>query len=213
MRKLSRDSFPHMVSTAIDLARTALSTACAHLLSSWWGVEMGRRCRFHGLPLIRRIPGSRIRIGESCHFRSAVWSNFVGLDRPCILATLRESARIEIGNRAGLSGTVIGAASSVVIGDDVLCGANCTITDTDWHPVDPRERLSGLPGRSDPVHIGNGVWLSMNVTVLKGVRIGEGTVVSAGSVVSGSLPAGVVAGGNPARVIREIGLGRSREPG
>jgi acetyltransferase-like isoleucine patch superfamily enzyme len=113
-----------------------------------------------------------------------------------MISTLSEAARIVIGSRCGFSGTVIGSAVNVVLGDDVRCGANTLITDTDWHTDDPRT------GPDKPVIIENGVWLGVNVCVLKGVRIGEGTFVAAGSLVTTSLPAHVIAGGVPAKVLK-----------
>ena len=208
MRPLSRDALPHLVATALDHARAALDTRAARVLARWWGVEVGAGTRFFGLPFLRRHPGSRIRIGRGCELRSARWSNQVGLARPCMISTLAEGAEVEIGDGSGLSGTVIGAAERVVVGRGVLCGANCIITDTDWHAVDPEGRREAAP-RSAPVVIEDGVWLSMNVTVLKGVTIGEGTVVAAGSVVSRSLPPRVVAGGSPAVPLRPLGTGRA----
>jgi acetyltransferase-like isoleucine patch superfamily enzyme len=204
MRALTRDSLPHLVAVVVDRLRQRRDTAAARLLARWWGVELGEDVRFLGLPLLRRLPGSRIRIGAGTELRSARWSNQVGLDRPCMLSTLATGAEIHLGRDVGMSGTVIGAARSITIGDGVLCGANCTITDTDWHPVDAGERASDVPARAARVVIEPGVWLSMNVTVLKGVTIGAGTVVAAGSVVSRSLPAGVIAAGSPAAPVRPL---------
>lgn len=204
MRPITRDSLPHLAATAFNLARARRDTALARLLAWWWRVELGSGCAFYGLPTLRRIPGSRIRIGERCTFRSAWWSNQIGLDRGCMISTLREGATIEIGAGSGFSGAVIGAAERIVIGPRVLVGGNCTITDTDWHPVDAAARQTDARARSAPVIIEPDVWLSMNVTVLKGVTIGQGTVVAANSVVSRSLPAGVLAGGAPAKVVRTL---------
>jgi carbonic anhydrase/acetyltransferase-like protein (isoleucine patch superfamily) len=192
------------VATAGNVLRAWRDTMAARTLARWWGIKLGRGCRFYGLPLIRRIPDSSIRIGDRCHFRSARWSNQVGLNRPCMLSTLREGAVIEIGEGSGFSGTVIGAQARITIGAGVLVGGNCTITDTDWHAIGAAARRADEPGKSSPVVIEDGVWLSMNVTVLKGVTIGAGTVVAAGSVVSRSLPANVIAAGAPARPLREI---------
>jgi len=85
-----------------------------------------------------------------------------------------------------------------------MCGANVTITDTDWHAIDFRDRFAGRPGDTAPVVIGEDVWLGMNVTVLKGVRVGNRTVVAANSIVTRSLPAEVVAAGQPATVVRKL---------
>jgi carbonic anhydrase/acetyltransferase-like protein (isoleucine patch superfamily) len=205
MRPINRDSLPHLVSTAFNLARMGLDTAATRLLARWWGIELGPGCRFFGVPLLRRLPGTTIRLGAGCELRSARWSNQVGLDRSCMISTLREGAVVEIGDRTGLSGAVLGAAERIVIGRDVLVGANCTITDTDWHPVELARRLDGTHGASAPVIIEDGAWLSMDVTVLKGVTIGAETVVAAGSVVTRSLPPRVLAGGSPARVLKALG--------
>jgi len=128
----------------------------------------------------------------------------IGVNRPCMMSTLAEGAQIHIGPNCGFSGTVIGCASKIVLGENVMCGANTLINDTDWHTDDPRT------GPDAPVTIEKGVWLGVNVTVLKGVTIGENTLVAAGSLVTRSLPANVVAGGVPAKVIKEI---NTRHPG
>ena len=109
-----------------------------------------------------------------------------------------EGAQIYIGANCGFSATVIGCASKIVFGENVRCGANTLITDTDWHTDDPRT------GPDAPVTIEKNVWLGVNVTMLKGVTIGENTVVAAGSLVTCSLPANVVAGGVPAKVLKCI---------
>lgn len=207
MKTLSRDNLPHFADCALRRCRLFTDTRAAALLARWWGINLGRDCKFYGLPRFRRLPGSRIRIADGCEFRSAAWSNYVGVNRPCILSTLSPAAVIEIGRECGFSGTVIGAATRISIGDRVMCGANVTITDTDWHAVDPAARAAGAPPETAPVAIEDEVWLGMDVIVLKGVRIGRGAVVAAASVVTRSLPAGVVAAGMPARVIREIGSG------
>jgi acetyltransferase-like isoleucine patch superfamily enzyme len=181
-----------------------MDTRIARMLGWWWGIEIAQRCRFYGLPIFRRLPGSSIRIGDNCQFRSSKWSNLVGINRPCIISTLRENAAVEIGRECGFSGTIVGSASRISIGDRVMCGANVTITDTDWHPIDWRDRRAGKPGDSAPVVIREDVWLGMNTIVLKGVEIGMRSVIGAGSIVTRSLPEGVIAAGQPAIVIRKL---------
>jgi len=185
-----------------DAGLRAFYGRLARLSAAYWGVSLGDRCAFYGRTLFRRAPASSLVIGDRCIFRSAVWSNQVGVDRPCQLSTLLPGAHLLIGFNCGFSGTVLGAAESIILGDRVVCGANVTITDTDWHGTRPEERRDGA--KSAPVEIGNDVWIGLNALVLKGVRIGRGSVIAAGSVVTRDVPEGVIAAGNPAVVVREL---------
>ena len=90
----------------------------------------------------------------------------------------------------------------VYIGNHVMFGPNVTITVT-GHPVDPALRRPGNQF-SFPVHIEDDVWVGANVVILPGVRIEEGAVIGAGSVVTKDIPPRVVAVGSPCRVLREI---------
>ena len=204
MRSISTESIPHLAICLLDFLRGRVSTGMTLLLAYFWRVGIGKGCRFYGLPIFRRLPGSRINVGNCCTFRSATWSNLAGLNHPCILATLGEKAYINIGDDCGLSGAAIGAAQAVTIGSRVMVGANASISDTDWHPVDSKRRAAGEAGESRPVNIEDDVWLGANVMVLKGVTIGAGTVVAANSVVTKSIPAGVLAAGVPARVVNDL---------
>lgn len=204
MRPITRDSMPHLVSCFFCNCRTFLHSFISRLLAFWWCIEVGAECQFSGIPMFRRLPGSTISIGKGCKFNSAPWSNFMGLNHACILTTLDEQAAIRIGKGCGFSGSVIAAAVCVVIGDNVLIGANAIISDTDWHPIDYESRIAGCLGASSPVVIEDSVWIGANVVVLKGVTIGQASVVAANSVVTKSIPANVMAGGVPARVIKRF---------
>ena len=91
----------------------------------------------------------------------------------------------------------------IVIGEDCQIGPNVQLL-TPTHPIDPQPRRDKLEA-AQPITIGDNVWLGGGVIVCPGVSIGENSVIGAGSVVTRSIPANVVAVGNPARVIREIG--------
>jgi acetyltransferase-like isoleucine patch superfamily enzyme len=107
-----------------------------------------------------------------------------------------------------MTGGSVVAALSIVIGDRVLVGANSVITDTDFHALDPEDRGSvHEKAASAPVVIGNDVFIGMNSLILKGVSIGRGSVIGAGSVVTGDVPERAIAAGNPARVIGRIPAG------
>lgn len=82
-------------------------------------------------------------------------------------------------------------------------GPNFFCVDSDFHPLDPTQRLtSNCSCRS--VRIGKNAFIGANVTILKGVNIGDDAVIAAGSVVVRDVPSGVVAGGNPAKVICDL---------
>lgn len=91
----------------------------------------------------------------------------------------------------------------ITIGEDCQLGPNVQLL-TPTHPVDPEPRRNKLEA-ARPITIGDNVWLGGGVIVCPGVTIGDDSVVGAGSVVTRDLPAGVVAVGNPARVLRRIG--------
>lgn len=88
------------------------------------------------------------------------------------------------------------------IGSYCFIGPNCGMY-TAQHPLLAKERNKGLE-RARPITIGNNVWIGADVTILPGVTIGDNTVIGAKSVVTKDIPSGVVATGNPCRVIREI---------
>jgi acetyltransferase-like isoleucine patch superfamily enzyme len=164
----------------------------------WWGIALGKRLSFDGHIYFKRYPKSVIAIGDGCHFRSRENSNLIGIDRPCSISTLTETASIEIGRNCGFTGTVIGAFKCIKIGNNVRCGANTLITDSDWHNDDFRS------GEPSDVTIEDNVWLGEGVKVLKGVRIGQNSVIGAGSVVTRAIPENVIAAGNPCKVIKQI---------
>ncbi len=90
----------------------------------------------------------------------------------------------------------------VTFGDNVFIAPNCAFY-TAGHPLDVASRNAGMQ-YSLPISVGNNVWIGGNVCVLPGVTIGDGCVIGAGSVVTGDIPAGMLAVGNPCRPVRKI---------
>jgi HAD superfamily phosphatase (TIGR01681 family) len=112
-----------------------------------------------------------------------------------------ERGRLEIGDAVWINfGAVIAANERVTIGDRVMIGQHCIVSDTDF-PDMPHGEVS-LPARA--IEIGDDVWLAGRVTVRPGVRIGTGSIIIAGSIVERDIPAYVVAGGIPARPLRKL---------
>lgn len=110
---------------------------------------------------------------------------------------------IEIGtNFYANHNCIILDAAKVTFGDHVFIAPNCGFH-TSGHPLDAERRNIGLE-YAYPITVGNNVWIGSNTVVLPGVTIGDHAVIGAGSVVTKNIPAGVIAFGNPCRVIREI---------
>ena len=110
---------------------------------------------------------------------------------------------IEVGeNFFANTNLVILDEARVTFGDNVFIAPNCAFY-TAGHPLDVAQRNAGLE-YSLPIRVGNNVWIGGNVCVMPGVTIGDHTVIGAGSVVVHGIPSGVLAAGNPCRVIRRL---------
>jgi acetyltransferase-like isoleucine patch superfamily enzyme/acyl carrier protein len=151
--------------------------------------RVGKRARTRGMPFIENL--GRIEIGDDF--------NFVSLFVRSHLVTGHQGF-LEIGDGVSINfGAAISAHEHVKIGNRVRMGPYAIVMDSDYHAARDRgERPTA------PIVIEEDVWLAGRVSVLRGSRIGKGSVITAGSVVSGEIPAGVIAGGVPARVIRRI---------
>jgi len=117
-----------------------------------------------------------------------------------------EYSRITIGNDTSINNGFVAIAehTSIQIGERVLIGSNVEIIDSDFHGVKLADRFKSKLEWAKPVVIQNDVFLGSNVRVCKGVTIGCGSLVANGSIVVGDIPEGVIAAGNPAKVIRMI---------
>ncbi len=179
------------------------STIYCRLFFRFLGITLGKASKFYGVPQVFVYPGSNICLGNRVRFRTSEGSNLIGINRRTIIGTHSENARIVIGDNCGFSAVVIGANESITIGNKVMAGANVLITDFDWHSMKPNERNSGIP-QSRPVVISDNVFIGYSSTILKGVTIGENSIIGANSVVTKNIPANVIAAGNPCKVIKAI---------
>jgi maltose O-acetyltransferase len=121
---------------------------------------------------------------------------------------------IEIGEGAMINNNAFikSEGPGITIGPRALLGSRVCIYDSDFHELDPSRRIGGTPAMA-AVQLDANVFIGDRVVILKGVHIGADSVVGAGSVVTGSIPAGVIAAGNPARVIRELQNSQARKIG
>lgn len=184
IRKLTRVSYVLASTTAMKIWMTI------------GGVRYGKGCKFRGTALIERFQMSTITIGDNCSFNSSSWFNFRGLNHRCVIQTGKPGAIIQIGNHCGFSGCSIVADQEVIIGDYSTFGANAVVGDRDDH----QEIYASEP---KPIHIGSHVWIGMNATIMKGVAIGDNSIVAAGALVTKDIPANEIWGGVPAHFIKK----------
>ncbi len=154
-------------------------------------------------------------------FRKIKFSNHSTLEignECCIDAAItfeRPNVNIKIGNRVFIGSSSLISASNIAIGDDVLISWGCSIVDHNSHAINwslrKNDVLAWRQGKKDwthvqskPIKIQHKAWIGFNVIILKGVTIGEGAIVGAGSVVTTDVAPYTIVAGNPARLIREI---------
>lgn len=170
------------------------------------GVRLGKNVTAHGPVGLMRWPQSVIEIGEGTSIISSLRrSTACAISHPARLRTFGPNAKIVLGDGCELTGTSITCRStSITLGRKVLVGPDVVIVDSDFHAPWPCERRSEDPGMENdhPVVIEDYAWIGMRSVILKGVTIGRGAVIGAGSVVTRNVPAGAVACGVPARVVR-----------
>lgn len=156
--------------------------------------------------LLTRSKNGELIIGNNFKCNNKIKSNSIGLIQPCIFNIYAPNSKIIIGDNVGISGSTICATTSVTIGNNVLIGSGCLISDTDSHPIDWEDRLydRNQKTRKAPIVIKDNAFIGARSIILKGVTIGEGAVVGAGSVVSKDVPPYTVVAGNPARVVKTL---------
>jgi acetyltransferase-like isoleucine patch superfamily enzyme len=169
------------------------------------GIPWKRNWRFFGVPILQKHRGSQMRFGDGLQLRSTVRSNPLGANHPVVLCTWQAGAVLQIGENFAMTGGSIIAAERIVIGDNVNVGANTTIMDTDFHPLEVQSRRSDAePAKTALVTIEDDVFIGMNCLILKGVTLGQGSVIGAGSVVTKDVPPNTVVAGNPVRFIGNV---------
>ncbi|MDH6224503.1 MULTISPECIES: sugar O-acetyltransferase [Streptomyces] len=137
-------------------------------------------------PVLAELLGA---LGEEAHVRPPLYVDY--------------GSNITIGARTFVNYNLTALdVAAVVIGEDCQIGPNVQLL-TPTHPVEPGPRRDKLEA-AKPITIGDNVWLGGGVIVCPGVSIGDDSVIGAGSVVTRDVPAGVVALGNPARVVRSL---------
>lgn len=179
------------------------------------GVNLGKNAKVYNSAYFDIHPESKVTIGDD--FVMSSGDSFNPLCRNikgCIVAE-RANTKITIGNHVGMSSPCLWAKLKITIGDYVNIGGDCIIMDSDAHNLDWRirdsqrmfdskEYMDTHTAKCSPIHIGNHVLIGTRSIILKGVTIGDGSVIAAGSIVTKDVPANVIAGGNPCKVIKSL---------
>lgn len=157
---------------------------------------------FRWQPLLLLGPGA-ITIGRDVEFG---WPTSQGFHNGyCHVEASTPESRIEIGDGAQINNNVFikSEGPGITIGAHALLGSWVCIYDSDFHELAPGRRRTGTPAKA-AVELESNVFIGDRVLIMKGVRVGADSVIGAGSVVTRTIPAGVIAAGNPARVVRKL---------
>lgn len=146
-----------------------------------------------------------IRIGNNVTINSNYFLNPIGGQSFTSIVS-EKNAIVTIKNNVGISNSAIYCAKSITIKENVLIGGDCKIYDTDFHSIylENRKAVPEIGKQVSPVVINQGVFIGTGSIILKGVEIGENSVIAAGSVLSKSVPPNQVWGGNPAKFIKNL---------
>lgn len=179
--------------------------------------NLGKRAKIQGHIYLDIHPKSMVRIGDDFIFTSGECINPLCRNLRGCIVTEREKSVIEIGHHVGMSSPCLWAREKITIGNFVNIGGDCIIMDSDAHNLDWRIRdsqvmvapgvsLDGQTAKCAPIVIEDHVLIGARSIILKGVTIGHGAVIGAGSVVVKDVPANCIVAGNPCKVIKKLDL-------
>jgi acetyltransferase-like isoleucine patch superfamily enzyme len=172
----------------------------------WYcGVQCVSCASIGGIPIVGIGKNGEIKFGKGLFLVNNQSFSTLGVARKCKFLAY-ENAEIVVGNRVAMSNAVIVAVKKIEIGDNVLIGGGVTIVDSDFHSLDSGDWFTerdGINAKTRPVKIGNNVFIGMNSLIMKGVIVGDNSVIGAGSVVTTNVPSNQIWAGNPAKFIKE----------
>ncbi len=159
--------------------------------------------KIYGRILIRNN-GSLI-VGKNIIFKNSTVYNMVGINKKSSIY-VGDNATLKIGDYSGFSGVSIFCTTMIIFGKYCNIGGNTFIWDTDFHPIGYKARRNNdeLQIQSKPIIIGDDVFIGANCIILKGIKIGDRSIVGAGSVVTHSIPSDEIWAGNPAKFVKKV---------
>jgi len=191
-----------MIRKILGYIKTIKQKSYLKQLSNQSNINVSPSLRIVGIPMIDIHQKATLEIGKNVTLGSENRGYHLNLFAPTKLLADREGATIKIGDNCRIHGTCIHAQKYIEIGKNCLIAANCQIIDCNAHNVsfDNVENRIHTKGTPKPIIIKDNVWLGANTFVMPGVTIGEGSVISANSVVTEDIPPYSIARGNPAIV-------------
>jgi acetyltransferase-like isoleucine patch superfamily enzyme len=169
------------------------------------GINYGKGLIIYGLTKINVTRRGEVQIGDNVKINSGDNYNIIGRQQKTIFWV---EGKLKIGNNTGLSSTAIICNHEIEIGENVVIGGNTVIYDTDFHSLKPDIRIDKTRDKQEAkkgkVTIENNVFIGSHSTILKGVTIGENSVIGACSLVSRDIPPNEIWGGNPIVFIKKI---------
>lgn len=164
---------------------------------------ISKNVKINKWPILNVKNGGSIKLEKNVLLNSSNRTYHVNMYSRVKLQCDKPNAKIVIGENSRIHGSCIHAFQYIEIGKNCLIAANCQIIDSNGHAISIHERKKDQ-GKSNPVIIGENVWLGTGCIILPGVKIGNNSIIAAGSVVNGEVPANSIFGGNPATFIRYI---------
>lgn len=168
-------------------------------------IQLKGKINISGMPIYVFRENGFLILGDNVYLKSNKKSYHLNMHSPVKIMVDRKDAVVEIGANTRVNGSCIHAYKKISIGRNCLIAANCQIIDGNGHDLsfpNVENRVNTL-GDAKEIIIEDNVWIGANSIILPGVRIGFGSVIAAGSVVVKSIPSMCVAGGNPAKVIKD----------
>lgn len=160
-----------------------------------------------GLPKLMVARGGNLTIGSNFRMNNSMIANPIGCAQPCMIFVDR-GAILTIGENVQISQSAVVCHLSITIGNNVKLGGGVCIYDTDFHSLDGVKRANPLTDfeskKKSAVFISDNVFIGANTTVLKGVSIGENSIVGACSLITKNIPANEIWAGNPAKKLKNI---------
>ncbi len=169
------------------------------------GIFIGENNILKGVPTLETTGSGQIHTGKNVTLYSTRRKYFAHMGSPVRL--FAEEGKIIIGDNSRINGATIHSKKKISIGANCLIAANTSIIDSNGHQTsmeNPNLRINTID-EPKPIVIEDAVWIGLNCIILKGVKIGYGSIIGASSVVNRDIPALSLVVGNPARVIRKYG--------